>query len=56
MEPSGGAWASPIALVKKKDGLYKFCVDFRRLNGVTNKDDAFMRGAGYIKSLKCVQS
>ena len=31
-------WASPIILVKKKDGTDRFVVDFRRLNAVTRKD------------------
>ena len=33
----GSAWTSPIVLVKKKDQTWRFCVDFRGVNKVTNK-------------------
>ncbi|KAG8174804.1 hypothetical protein JTE90_002567 [Oedothorax gibbosus] len=61
IRPSEGPWSSPVVLVRKKDGSWRFCVDYRRLNKVTKKDvyplpridDTLdcLRGAQYFSSM-----
>jgi len=38
VEPAASRWASNIVLVKKKDGSYRLCIDYRAVNAVTYKD------------------
>lgn len=38
IEDSNSPWASPVVMVRKIDGTYRFCVDFRKLNSVTITD------------------
>lgn len=37
VQPNQSPFSSSVRLVKKKDGTYRFCVDFRHLNTITVK-------------------
>ncbi|XP_011859141.1 PREDICTED: uncharacterized protein LOC105556658 [Vollenhovia emeryi] len=66
IEPSYSDWSNPIVMVKKANGKYRFCLDFRRVNAVSKKD-AYplpnmtgildkMRAAKYISTLDLSQA
>ena len=38
IQESKSPWTSSVVIVKKKDSMYRFCVEYRKLNEVTWKD------------------
>ena len=38
ISPSDSPWSAPVVVAKKKDGKFRFCIDYRQLNQVTIKD------------------
>ena len=61
IRPSSSPWGAPVLFVKKKDGSFWMCIDYRELNKLTLKnryplpriDDLFgqLQGANYFSKI-----
>ncbi|XP_026830521.1 uncharacterized protein LOC113563294 [Ooceraea biroi] len=48
IEPSYSVWSNPIVMVRKPNGKYRFCLDFRKVNSISRKDAYPMPNMGRI--------
>jgi hypothetical protein len=39
IQPSTNPWSFPVVVVKKKNGKFRFCVNYKPLNDITKKDN-----------------
>ncbi|KAD4981737.1 hypothetical protein E3N88_18408 [Mikania micrantha] len=61
IRPSFSPWGAPVLFVKRKDGMFRMCIDYRELNKVTIKnryplpriDDLFdqLQGSSYYSKI-----
>ncbi|KIH64092.1 reverse transcriptase [Ancylostoma duodenale] len=53
IEPSSSTFCAPIVLMKKKDGTWRFVVDYRRLNAITKSETYIIPNIQEILDIAC---
>nr|AAK38383.1 hypothetical protein [Arabidopsis thaliana] len=43
IQPSSSPWGAPVLFVKKKDGSFRLCIDYRGINRVTECEKSFAK-------------
>ncbi|GJR68163.1 putative reverse transcriptase domain-containing protein [Tanacetum coccineum] len=52
IRPSSSPWGAPVLFVKKKDGSFRMCIDYRELNKLTVKEPIHSRIIGLFDQLR----
>ena len=53
IEPLRSPWESPMALVNKKNRMKRFCIAYRKLNAITERDSYPLPRGGFHMYIGC---